>query len=29
VTVTEWRGSDTCLYYARCHFLSLNLVSLF
>jgi len=31
VAVTEWRGNDndTCQYYARCHFLSLNLVSLF
>jgi len=27
----QWRGSDsdTCQYYARCHFLSLNLVPLF
>jgi len=31
VAVTEWRSSDsdTCQYYARYHFLSLNLVSLF
>jgi len=31
MAVIEWCGSnsDTCQYYARCHFLSLNLVPLF
>jgi len=31
MAVTWWRGrdSDTCQYYARCHFHSLNLVPLF
>ena len=31
LAMTEWCGSDNvrCQYYAKCHFLSLNLVSVF